>query len=83
MGHVNGVGEVTDLEMMKNPNWWPGLALPLKAPRWRAGLLLTDDNGHYLFIPDQNMFMPLEYDRAICMKTEWLETLIQQGWKVD
>ena len=83
MGYVRDVGEVTDLDMMQNPDWWPQLILPLKTPEWRAGVLLENGDGNYLFIPDQNMFSPLDQERGLGMKREWLGALVEQGWVVD
>jgi len=84
MGHVEGVGEVSDLEMMKSPDFWPGVVLPLKQPGWRTAVLTASmDNEHYRLYEDVTMFMPLSGKDFIPLERDELQQVIDRGWRVD
>ena len=79
-----GVREVTDLEMMENPEWWPnGFYLPLKQPKWRTAVLMSWDTDVYLLWEDMTMFDKLPTDKAERLNRDQLQSVIDRGWVVD
>lgn len=81
---------VTDLEMMKNPNWWPHVILPLIGGP--EGLAVLAESGAdreageesiYLFWPGQSMIEPLDMTKAVWLKIDWLPRIVELGWRVD
>ena len=79
--------EVTDLEMMQTPDWWPLIVwLPLKtgAPEWKVGLLISNlDGDEYAWLPGQSLYEPIDPSRATWLRSDELYTLIDDGWMVD
>ncbi|HWI68159.1 MAG TPA: hypothetical protein VNS88_07240 [Nitrospiraceae bacterium] len=76
--------EVTDLEMMEHPDWWPNLVLPLKQGNRAAILTATMDNQSYRLVEDANMFDGRWTERpSIPLDKSELQTVIDRGWKVD
>jgi hypothetical protein len=85
MGHVEGVGEISDLEMMKNPDLWPMIVvLPMKGKNWKIGLLMANEDAtEYLWLEGQNMYGRLDPNKGERMKPEELQRLVDEGWRVD
>jgi hypothetical protein len=80
-----------DLEMMKRPHLWPNMFLPLinrsmktDSPFGVEGLLFANNEGSYIFIAGQNMFLPIPKDtKREQGSIEMLARLVNEGWKVD
>jgi hypothetical protein len=84
MGHVEGVGEVSDLEMMKHPSFWPDFVLPLKQPEWRTAVLTASlDDEHYRLYEDVTLFTDLSGKEFIPLERHELQQVIDRGWRVD
>lgn len=88
--------EVTDLEMMQNPEWWPVVCLPLMNRTVREGgwglpgILIESgadrkagEESIYLFFAGQSMYESLDTMKAQWLKIDWLDRLIEAGWRVD
>lgn len=89
--------EVTDLEMLENPDWWPMVILPLinRADRDAEGqprlAAITESGANreageesiYLLWQDQSMFEPIDLTKTQYLKANWLPHLIDAGWRVD
>jgi hypothetical protein len=85
-GYVEDAGRVvSDLEMMRKPEWWPNLILPLKRPNWEVAVLLSDDGTLFMFFPGQTMFEHLDPAKMVGpFPAYMLETVVtDHGWMVD
>lgn len=76
---------MTDLDMMKNPEWWPmGFRLPLKRPEFQVAVLVFWDEDLYLLFEGANMMTGLDLeDMTLKLKRDELQQVIDRGWKVD
>ena len=76
--------EVSDLEMMEHPDWWPHLMLPLKQGNRAALLTATMDGESYRLVEDANMFDSRWTERpSISLTKSELQTVIDRGWRID
>jgi hypothetical protein len=87
-GYVPKVDRVVgDLEMMQNPEWWPGgFTLPLKKRKdggWAVAVLLVWDNDEYYLFEDESVYDRLTPANGIRLTKDELQQVIDRGWVVD
>lgn len=79
---------MTDLEMMQTPAKWPlGFRLPLKRSTGKGmqhSFLLDYSSDEYWWFDNRTIFdTDVSVAEAVVIRRADLQTLIDQGWRVD
>ena len=76
--------EVSDLEMMQHPEYWPqGFRLPMKRPKWEVGVLVAWDDDEWYWFPGKSMFHELSLIEGQRLTKADLQKILDDGWTVD